>query len=135
MPSKTYIHWRHPVLLQGVLAAVPPGYEPVTDRATADSVAETAFGHLDSRKRHQYRTLWKAALDTGLQPSGLLLMRITHLAGAIGLRSKAVPEQWSKLLRDYGVLHYVPGRLYPHGSRPGPTRTRCYLILRHTGQC
>lgn len=135
MPSKTYIRWRDPVLWPNVLATVPPGYEPVDDRDAADSLAEATFRHLASRKLDQYRTLWKAALDAGLQPSGLLLMRIAHLAPAIGLTSKAVPEQWFKLLCDHGVLHYVPGSLYPHGSGPGATRTRCYLILRPVGQC
>lgn len=133
MPSQNYIRWRDRILWPTTLATVPLGYEPVKDRPTADVIAEAAFAGLDDRRLEQYRTLWRTALDQGLQPSGLLLMRIGALAPAIGLVSKTVPEQWYRMLERKGVLHHVPGKLYPHGSRPGNVRTRCYLILRKAG--
>lgn len=129
MPSRNYIRWRDPVLWPGLREAVPAGYEVVTDRATADAVAEDTFTRLSPVRRSRYRTLWKTALDTGLQPSGLLLMRIHTLASAVSLKSKTVPGQWYKHLTMHNVLLYVPGQLYPVGSHPGNIRTRCYLIL------
>lgn len=113
-----------------MLATVPHGYQPVRDRESADALADAAFRGLPQRQLDHYRALWNAALDDGLQQSGLLLLRLGALAPRIGLTSKTTPMRWCNYLTERQILHRVPGRLYPHGSRPGPWRTRSYLILR-----
>jgi hypothetical protein len=129
--SGLLIRWRDPALWPGVLAHVPPGCQVVRERDRAEQAGVAAFASLDKRRRRQYTDMWLAALDLGLQPSGLLLVNLLSLASVIGHRSPRMPRAMNQFCIEQKVWCRVPGKLYPHprdGDLPGQ-RSFCYLVI------
>lgn len=130
MTVSARIRWRDPGLWPYVQSHIPAGYTAVTDPDQAAKVGHAAFAGLAPYRRDQYGLLWDTALDTGFQPSGLLLVCLAALAPALWHGSPTVPKQFGRFCLDEGLLVRVPGKLYPprRGRAPGE-RARCYLVL------
>jgi hypothetical protein len=124
------IRWQDPALWPDVLELVPPGFVAVTDRDRAGELGYLACGGLAPLQREQYRLLWEAALDTGFQPSGLLVTCLVTLAPVLGHTSATVPKQFARFCVEEKLWVRVPGKLYPHprGDVRG-RRSRCFLVI------
>lgn len=127
------VHWHDTQLVRGILRHVPPGYRAVTTRTDADVRFYTALAQsprLPPQRRAHFETLWKAILDEGLQPSGLLVACLRAMGPVIGHTSPILPNRLAKFCFTNRVWCRVPGSLYPAPRGTAPEqRARAYLII------
>jgi hypothetical protein len=127
---RTLIRWRDAALWPKVQQHVPAGYRAVSDVDRALEIGLEAFSGLYSLQQQQYTALWEAAIERGLQPSGLLLTCVSTLSPVIGHTSPTVAKRFGRFCATQRLWCRVPGRLYPAPREDAPgQRTRCHLIL------
>lgn len=126
------IRWQDPALWPGTLRHVPPGFTPVV---CADEAKPLIRPHIQAAglppwRASVFETLWNAALDRGMQPSGLLLLRLDDLSEVIGHSTTGTVRRWAQFCHRRGLWVNVPGKLMPPPSPGSGLRTRAYLTVR-----
>lgn len=129
------IRWRDRALWPSVLASIPAGYDVARDRHAADERAYHLMNMLlPPRRAEHFATLWDTSLDTGLQPSGLLLACLAALPRPEGHASGITARRFGAFVLNHKLWHYVPGKLYPATCDTVPgDRLRAYVVLRPAG--
>lgn len=112
-----------------MLAHVPDGFTVVTDLAAATSLIDPHIeraGLPPTRARH-FRLLWQTCLQRGMQPSGLVLCRLSDLVGVLGHETKGTVQRWAQFCHRRQLWVHVPGALTPSMGTGG--RFRAYLVI------
>lgn len=86
---------------------------------------------LPPQRAEHFTALWDFTLDTGLQPSGLLLTCLRALPHPDGHTSRITVRRFGEFMLNHRLWQYVPGRLYPATCDLVPgERLRAYVLLR-----
>jgi hypothetical protein len=115
-----------------MLVHVPPEFEAVTNLHAALPLIEPhirAAGLPATRAEH-FQALWRAFLQRGMQPSGLVLHRLPGLIDVLGHTTTGTAGRWAQFCTRRRLWVHVPGRFVPPIQPASEQRVRAYLVIK-----